>query len=172
MTKQYVLIHRRRFWWNRGAAEPESSCLEAGNQLHELPEHERSQEKKKEGEGAGRRRKGAKEWGRGQNPEGRWRSRRESQHHVTSPREGVPRWIWLLNFVLYSFCWRYLQWVQRSSVRVERSSVGSAQACCMAGPRSNLGSAPEEMKRGFGEWRWMNELYECDYKCIKLKKIK
>jgi hypothetical protein len=32
--------------------------------------------------------------------------------------------------------------VQRSSVRVQRSSVDSALACCKADPSSNLGSAP------------------------------
>ncbi len=31
-----------------------------------------------------------------------------------------------------------------SSVRVRRSSVGSASACCKAGPSSILGSAPQE----------------------------
>ncbi len=72
--------------------------------------------------------------------------------------------------------------VQRSSFRVHRSSVGSALGCCMACPSSNLGSAPqevfpsvtsnEEMEIGLGEWRCMNVLYECDYKCMKLKMIK
>ncbi len=33
--------------------------------------------------------------------------------------------------------------VQRNSGRVKRSSVGSALACCKAGPSSNLGSAPQ-----------------------------
>jgi hypothetical protein len=32
------------------------------------------------------------------------------------------------------------------------------------------------MERVLGEWRWMNVLYECDYKCmrklIKIKQIK
>jgi hypothetical protein len=50
---------------------------------------------------------------------------------------------------------------------VRRGSVGSASACCKAGPSSILGSAPqggspteqtsdEEMKRGLSEWRRMN----------------
>ncbi len=48
---------------------------------------------------------------------------------------------------------------------------------------SNLGSAPQEdfsprttsndeMEGGLGEWRWMNVLYECDNKYMKVKKIK
>jgi hypothetical protein len=50
---------------------------------------------------------------------------------------------------------------------VRRGSVGSASACCKAGPSSILGSAPqggspteqtsdEEMERGLSEWRRMN----------------
>ncbi len=41
--------------------------------------------------------------------------------------------------------------------RVQRSSVGSALACCKAGPSSNLGSAPqgacsyEDMEKGLSE---------------------
>jgi hypothetical protein len=53
---------------------------------------------------------------------------------------------------------------------VRRSSVGSASACCKAGPSSILGSAPqggspteqtsdEEMERGLSR---INVLYECD----------
>jgi hypothetical protein len=54
--------------------------------------------------------------------------------------------------------------VRRGSVMVRRGSVGSASACCKAGPSSILGSAPqggfiplslqsdEEMVRGPGEW--------------------
>ncbi len=53
--------------------------------------------------------------------------------------------------------------VQRGSVIVRRGSVGSASACCKAGPSSILGSAPqgsfptehtsdEEMERSFSEW--------------------
>jgi hypothetical protein len=56
---------------------------------------------------------------------------------------------------------------------VRRGSVGSASACCKAGPSSILGSAPqggspteqtsdEEMERGLSEWRRINVLYECD----------
>jgi hypothetical protein len=33
--------------------------------------------------------------------------------------------------------------VQRGSVRVQRGSVGSALACCLAGPNSSPGSAPQ-----------------------------
>jgi hypothetical protein len=50
---------------------------------------------------------------------------------------------------------------------VRRGSVGSASACCKAGPSSILGSAPqggspteqtsdEEMERDLSEWRRMN----------------
>ncbi len=64
--------------------------------------------------------------------------------------------------------------VRRGSVMVRRGSVGSASACCKAGPSSILGSAPqggffplslhsdEEMEKGPGEWRWISGLYECD----------
>ena len=56
---------------------------------------------------------------------------------------------------------------------VRRGSVGSASACCKAGPSSILGSAPqggspteqtsdEEMERGLSKWRRINVLYECD----------
>ncbi len=63
--------------------------------------------------------------------------------------------------------------VRRGSVMVRRGSVGSAPACCKAGPSSILGSAPqggspteqtsdEGMERGLSEWRRINVLYECD----------
>jgi hypothetical protein len=64
---------------------------------------------------------------------------------------------------------------------VQHGSVGSALACCKAGPSVILGSAPcsaplphhrevfpteltsnEEMERGPGEWQRINVLYECD----------
>jgi hypothetical protein len=59
-------------------------------------------------------------------------------------------------------------------VLVRRGSVGSASACCKAGPRSILDSAPqggshteqssdEEMERGLSEWQRINVLYECMY---------
>ncbi len=72
----------------------------------------------------------------------------------------------------YGAAW--LSMVQRGSVMVRRGSVGSASACCKAGPSSILGSAPqgrffpteqtsdEEMERGLSEWRWINVLYKCD----------
>jgi hypothetical protein len=61
----------------------------------------------------------------------------------------------------------------RRGFMVRRGSVGSASACCKAGPSSILGSAPqggspteqtsdEEMERGLSEWRRINVLYECD----------
>jgi hypothetical protein len=67
----------------------------------------------------------------------------------------------------------WLSMVQRGSVMVRRGSVGSASACCKAGPSSILGSAPqggspteqtsdEEMEIGLSEWRRINVLYECD----------
>jgi hypothetical protein len=37
---------------------------------------------------------------------------------------------------------------------------------------NSVATSNEELERGFGEWRWMNELYECNYKCMKLKKVK
>ncbi len=57
--------------------------------------------------------------------------------------------------------------VRRGPVMVRRGPVGSASACCKAGPSSILGSAPqggsptektsdEEMERGLSEWRRMN----------------
>jgi hypothetical protein len=49
---------------------------------------------------------------------------------------------------------------------VRRGSVGSASACCKAGPSSIIGSASdEETDRGFSEWRRMNvlRLNECMY---------
>jgi hypothetical protein len=62
---------------------------------------------------------------------------------------------------------RHGSMVRRDSVMVRRGSVGSASACCKAGPSSILGSAPqggspteqtsdEEMERGLSEWRRMN----------------
>jgi hypothetical protein len=56
---------------------------------------------------------------------------------------------------------------------VRRGSVGSASACCKAGPSSILGSVPqegspteqtsdEEIERGLSERRRINVLYECD----------
>ncbi len=72
-----------------------------------------------------------------------------------------------------------LSMVRRGSVMVRRGSVGSASACCKAGPSSILGSAPqrgspteqtsdEEMERGLSEWRRINVLYECVYVCYKI----
>ncbi len=66
---------------------------------------------------------------------------------------------------------------------MRRGSVGSASACCKAGPSSILSSAPqggspteqtsdEEMERGLSEWRRINVLYECMYVCYKIWKIK
>jgi hypothetical protein len=62
--------------------------------------------------------------------------------------------------------------VWRSSVRVRRSSVGSALACCKTGPSSTVFSAlclrevfpteltgDEEMERNLSKWRWMNVWY-------------
>ncbi len=56
---------------------------------------------------------------------------------------------------------------------MRHGSVGSASACCKAGPSSILGSAPqggfsqwtsdEEMERDLDEWRRINALYECDW---------
>jgi hypothetical protein len=57
--------------------------------------------------------------------------------------------------------------VRRGSVMVRNGSVGSALACCKAGPSSILGSAPqggfsteltsdEEMERDLGDWRRIN----------------
>ncbi len=71
--------------------------------------------------------------------------------------------------------------VRRGSEMVRRGSVGSASACCKAGPSSILGSAPqggfpteqtsdEEMDRGLSEWRWINVLYECDCMNVCYKK--
>jgi hypothetical protein len=37
---------------------------------------------------------------------------------------------------------------------------------------SLVATSNEEMEKGLGEWRWMNVLYECDDKCMKLKMIK
>ena len=71
----------------------------------------------------------------------------------------------------YGAAW--LRMVRRGSVMVRRGSVGSAPACCKAGPSSILSSAPqggspteqtsdEEMEKGLSEWRRINVLYECD----------
>ncbi len=72
----------------------------------------------------------------------------------------------------YGAAW--LNMVRRGSVMVRRGSVGSASACCKAGPSSILGSAPqggfiplswksdEEMERGPGKRRRILGLYECD----------
>jgi hypothetical protein len=62
---------------------------------------------------------------------------------------------------------RGLGWCGVTQLMVRRGSVGSASACCKAGPSSILGSAPQEvfptehtsdedMERGFSEWRRMN----------------
>ncbi len=65
--------------------------------------------------------------------------------------------------------------VQRDSVRVQRGSVGSALACCKAGPSSNLGSPPWEfyplsegaMKNGERPRRMKTAVsYECDFECM------
>ncbi len=61
-------------------------------------------------------------------------------------------------------------WKKISAIDLRRGPVGSASACCKAGPSSILGSAPqgglfptehtsdEEMERGLSEWRWINVL--------------
>ncbi len=67
--------------------------------------------------------------------------------------------------------------------RVQRGLVGSALACCKAGPSSNLGWAPhggsarcadsyEDMEMGLSECLWMKDvwLYQCIY-CIVKRKI-
>jgi hypothetical protein len=83
--------------------------------------------------------------------------------------------------------WKYMFWilstmlilrVQRGLVRVQRGLVGSAQACCKAGPRSKSrlgthgGSAHwadsyEDMEMGLRECLWKKDvwLYKCIY-CI------
>ncbi len=66
---------------------------------------------------------------------------------------------------------------------VRRGSVGSASACCKAGPRSILGSAPqggspteqtsdEDMERGLSEWQRINVLNECDCMNVRMYVIK
>ncbi len=52
----------------------------------------------------------------------------------------------------------------RRGFMVRRGSVGSASACCKAGPSSILGSAPQGGygERHLGKWRRINVLYNCD----------
>jgi hypothetical protein len=64
---------------------------------------------------------------------------------------------------LFSMVWRCSVWCGVAQLMVRRCSVGSASACCKAGPSSILGSAPqggffplslqsdEEMEKGPGE---------------------
>ncbi len=63
-----------------------------------------------------------------------------------------------------------------SSVAVRWPAVWQARIRISARHRREVlpfeRQAMKKMKIGLGEWRWMNVLYECDYKCLKLKKIK
>jgi hypothetical protein len=84
---------------------------------------------------------------------------------------------------VYSVYTTVQKWVYGAallSIMVRRCSVGSASACCKAGPSSILGSAPQG---GFSHWaykRWRNVLYVCIvwmwlnermYVCYKIWKI-
>ncbi len=110
------------------------------------------------------------------------------------PRKGIARpqsifpyiHVSVSDFLLQEICGTIL--VRRGSVMVRRGSVGSASACCKAGPSSVLGSAPQGGSPTEQDKRWRNGerlqwmatdkciiwmwLYECLYVCYRIwKKI-
>ncbi len=93
------------------------------------------------------------------------------ERHKTAPRT---------LFLLFA---NYKLWCGAAQFMVRRGSVGSASACCKAGPSSILGSAPqggshteqtsdEDMERGLSEWRRINVLNECDCMNVRMYVIK
>ncbi len=98
-TSVRVLIHAQ-FWWSRGASEPRSSCLGAGNHLGFW----RSREARLEGEGAGRIHRGAKEW------EGALEGKVEEQEGgPTLPPSSSCLLFYFLNHLLQELCIGCLQ---------------------------------------------------------------
>ncbi len=68
---------------------------------------------------------------------------------------------WIFKYLIHNLQWKFtgaawLSMVRRGSVMVRRGSVGSASACCKAGPSSNPGSAPQGGHHNWVYERWRN----------------